>query len=119
MAASRLPWSVLQEAPMRQTIRISAICALVVLAAMSSFAQSRPNTGTVIDVDEGRGRIQIEYDEDGARTTIETDSVSTVYYGFGTAIAGKPEIFTGSSGLSNVRLGDRIEVRGAQRGEGI
>ncbi|MFP5247652.1 MAG: DUF5666 domain-containing protein, partial [Thermoanaerobaculia bacterium] len=50
---------------------------------------------------------------------IDTDSVSTTYHGFGTMIAGKPEIFTGSSGLANVRLGDRVEVRGAQRGEGV
>lgn len=104
---------------MRQTLRISAVCALVMLAAVSTFAQSRPLAGTVIDVDEGRGRIQIEYDEDGTRTTIETDSVSTVYNGFGTVIAGKPEIFTGSSGLSNVRLGDRIEIRGSERGQGV
>ncbi|HVG25210.1 MAG TPA: DUF5666 domain-containing protein [Thermoanaerobaculia bacterium] len=75
--------------------------------------------GTVIDVDEGRGRLQIEYDDDGTRMTIETDSVSTVYHGFGTAIAGKPEIFTGSSGLSNVRLGDRVEIRGTERGNGV
>ncbi|HYC89272.1 MAG TPA: hypothetical protein VEO54_08685 [Thermoanaerobaculia bacterium] len=75
-------------------------------------------TGTIIDVDEGRGRMQIEYD-DGTRMTIETDSVSTVYYGFGTAIAGKPEIFTGSSGLSNVRLGDRVEIRGSERGNNV
>lgn len=104
---------------MRQTLRISAVGAAIVLFALSSFAQTRPLTGTVIDVDEGRGRIQIEYDEDGSRTTIETDAVSTVYAGFGTVIAGKPEIFTGSSGLSNVRLGDRIEVRGSERGQGI
>jgi hypothetical protein len=100
-------------------MRITAACAIFVLAALSSFAQSRPLTGTVIDVDEGRGRIQIEYDEDGTRTTLETDAVSTVYAGFGTVIAGKPEIFTGSSGLSNVRVGDRIEVRGSERGQGV
>jgi hypothetical protein len=73
----------------------------------------------VIDVDEGRGRIQIETDEDRSRLTIEMDAISTVYHGFGGVIAGKPEIFTGSSGLSNVRLGDRIEIRGGERGEGV
>jgi hypothetical protein len=76
-------------------------------------------TGTVIDVDAGRGRLQIEYDDNQERMTIETDAISTVYYGFGGVIAGKPEIFTGSSGLSNVRLGDRIDVRGSERGQGV
>lgn len=104
---------------MRQTLRISAVCALLALTAVSTFAQSRPMTGTVIDVDEGRGRLQVEYDDDQTRMTIETDAVSTVYYGFGGVIAGKPEIFTGSSGLSNVRLGDRIEIRGSERGQGV
>jgi hypothetical protein len=104
---------------MRQTLRISAVFALVALTAVSTFAQSRPMTGTVIDVDEGRGRLQIEQDEDRTRSTIETDAISTVYYGFGGVIAGKPEIFTGSSGLSNVRLGDRVEIRGTERGQGV
>jgi hypothetical protein len=104
---------------MKQTLRISALYALVALTAVSTFAQTRPMVGTIIDVDEGRGRLQIEYDDDGSRVTVETDSVSTVYYGFGTVIAGKPEIFTGSSGLSNVRLGDRVEIRGTERGNGV
>ena len=104
---------------MRQTLRISAVCALLALTAVSTFAQSRPLTGTVIDVDEGRGRLEIESDEGQERATIETDAISTVYYGFGGVIAGKPEIFTGSSGLSNVRLGDRIEIRGAARSQGV
>jgi len=104
---------------MRQTLRISAVCALLALTAVSTFAQSRPMTGTVIDVDEGRGRLQVEYDDDRTRMTIETDAISTVYYGFGGVIAGKPEIFTGSPGLSNVRLGDRIEIRGSERGQGV
>lgn len=107
---------------MREILRISAVFALVALAALSTFtptiAQSRPMAGTVIDVDEGRGRLQVEYD-DRTRMTIETDAIATVYYGFGGVIAGKPEIFTGSSGLSNVRLGDRIEVRGSERGQGV
>ena len=104
---------------MRQTLRISAVCALLALTAVSTFAQSRPMTGTVIDVDEGRGRLQVEYDDDQTRMTIETDAISTVYYGFGGVIAGKPEIFTGSAGLSNVRVGDRIELRGSERGQGV
>ena len=104
---------------MHQNLRIPALCALIALTALSSFAQTRPMVGTVIDIDEGRGRLQIEYDDDGTRVMVETDSVSTVYYGFGTVIAGKPEIFTGSSGLSNVRLGDRVQIRGSERGNNI
>jgi hypothetical protein len=91
---------------------------LLALAAVSTFAQTGPTAGTVIDVDEGRGRLQIEYD-DRTRMTIETDAISTAYYGFGGVIAGKPEIFTGSAGLSNVRLGDRVEIRGSVRGQGV
>lgn len=97
-------------------LRVSAVCALLALTAVSTFAQSRPAAGTVVDINGSR--LQVEYDDE-ARITIETDAVSTVYYGFGTVIAGKPEIFTGSSGLSNVRIGDRIEVRGSERGEGV
>lgn len=104
---------------MSQILRLSAVCALLALAALSTFAQSRPMVGTVIDVDEGRGRLQIEYDDDRTRMIVETDAVTTVYYGFGTVIAGKPEIFTGSSGLANVRIGDRISIAGTERGQGI
>ena len=101
---------------MTRILRVSAICTLLVLSALSTFAQSRPAAGTVVDI--SGSRLQIEYD-DQSRITVETDSVSTVYYGFGTAIAGKPEIFTGSKGLSNIRIGDRIDVRGSERGEGV
>jgi YD repeat-containing protein len=104
---------------MRRSLQLSAICAVLALVAVSTFAQTGPMRGTVIDVDEGRGRLQIESDEDRTRTTVEMDAVSTVYYGFGSVIAGKPEIFTGSSGLSNVRLGDRVEIRGTERGQGV
>ncbi|HKR66215.1 MAG TPA: DUF5666 domain-containing protein, partial [Thermoanaerobaculia bacterium] len=90
------------------------------LAAVSSFAQNSPLVGTVIDVDEGRNRLQIEADSQaGSRITIETDAISTVYQGFGTVIAGKPEIFTGSTGLSNVRLGDRVEIRGVVKSQNV
>jgi hypothetical protein len=76
--------------------------------------------GTVYDIDLGPGRLQIEMD-DAARTrvTIETDSVSSTYHGFGTMIAGKPEIFVGSTGLANIRLGDRIQVRGPELRSGV
>lgn len=105
---------------MTRTLRVSALCAIVVLATLSTFAQDRPLTGTVIDVDEGRGRLQIELDDASySRVTIETDSVSTTYHGFGTMIAGNAEIFTGSSGLANVRLGDRIQVRGPLRSQNV
>lgn len=105
---------------MTRTLRVSAICALFALMAVSTFAQNSPLVGTVIDVDEGRNRLQVESDyESGSRVTVETDAVSTTYHGFGTVIAGKPEIFTGSAGLANVRLGDRVEIRGAARAQGI
>ena len=105
---------------MSRILRISAICAVFALAAVSSFAQNSPLVGTVIDVDEGRNRLQIEADSQaGSRITIETDAISTVYQGFGTVIAGKPEIFTGSTGLSNVRLGDRVEIRGVVKSQNV
>jgi hypothetical protein len=105
---------------MTRNLRFAVLCAIVALTAVSTFAQNSPLIGTVIDVDEGRGRLQIEIDTDKAsRVTIEADAVSTTYFGFGTMIAGKPEIFTGTSGFSNVRLGDRVEIRGSSRAEGI
>jgi hypothetical protein len=105
---------------MTRTLRIAALCAIFALTGLTTFAQDRPMTGTVIDIDLGRGRVQIEMDDASrSRVTIETDAVSTTYHGFGTMIGGSPEIFTGSSGLSNVRLGDRIQVRGPGRGSGV
>lgn len=96
----------------------STVVGFITLIAVTAFAQQRPYVGTVVDVDEGRGRIVIEA-EDAAttRTTIETDSVATTYHNFGTVINDKPEIFTGSAGLANVRLGDRIEVRASMEGD--
>ena len=112
---------------MRRTVHFSVVYAIVALCAVSAFAQTGSSSGTagalvgtVIDVENGRGRMQIESDDDRyLRTTVETDAVSTQYFGFGGVIAGKPEIFTGSSGFSNIRLGDRVSVRGSTRGEGI
>lgn len=98
--------------------RISAVFVVALLLAVSSFAQSSI-TGTVIDVDEAAKRLQIEADKEAARITVETDTVATQYNGFGGVIAGKPEIFIGSKGFSNIRLGDRIEVRGTTRGRGV
>lgn len=103
---------------MTRTLRFSALCAVFALATLSSFAQNSPLVGTVIDVDEGRNRIQIEADtRNASRITVDTDAISTVYQGFGSVIAGKPEIFTGSTGLSNVRLGDRVEIRGTMKSD--
>lgn len=105
---------------MTRTLRFSSMFTILALAALSTLAQDRPYRGTVVDVDEGRGRLQIESDDDPqSRLMVETDSIATIYKGFGTMIAGKPEIFTGSAGLTNVRLGDRVEVRGWTRSEGI
>ncbi len=111
---------------MRRTIRFSMVYAILLLAAVSTFAQSGSQSGTgaligtVIDIENGRGRLQIESDDDRyVRNSIETDAVSTQYLGFGTMIAGKPEIFTGSSGFANIRQGDRISVRGTPRGDGV
>ena len=104
---------------MTRNLRISAVFAILVLSAVSTFAQSSPYRGTVLDIDEGKGRLQVETDSGSSRVTVETDSVSTQYHGFGTMIAGKPEIFTGSKGFSNLRLGDRVEVYGTSRAGGV
>ena len=105
---------------MTRNLRLAVFCVLSTLLALSTFAQSSPLIGTVYDIDLGPGRLQIEVD-DASRTriTIETDSVSTTYHGFGTMIAGKPEIFVGSTGLANIRLGDRIQVRGPALRSGV
>lgn len=105
---------------MTRTLRVSAICALLFLTSASSFAQYGPIVGTVVDVDESRGRIMLEKDDaEKTRCTVETDSVATAYHGFGTMIAGKPEVFIGSQGLSNVREGDRLEIRGPMKSENL
>lgn len=114
--------------------RILRISALLALCAASSFAQSSSTwrtaadigegargtiIGTVVDIDAGTNRLQIEPDDDRyGRIPIVTDSVSTQYNGFGTVINGQPEIFIGSTGFANVRLGDRLEVRGIGTGSG-
>ena len=68
----------------------------------------------------GSGQLRIEVDDAAkTRVTIETDSISTSYYSFGTVIGGKPEIFIGSAGLANVRLSDRIQVRGPALRDGV
>jgi hypothetical protein len=111
---------------MTRNLRLTAVFAILVFSALSSFAQNSPSYGTnavvgsVIDVDSGQSRLQLESDSNpGSRITVETDAVSTQYRGFGTVINGKPEIFVGSKGFSNLRLNDRIEVRGSSRANGI
>lgn len=112
--------------------RIVKAFAITLLITASSFAQSSYTwrtaadivegvrgtiVGTIVDVDAGTNRLQIEPDDDRyGRIPIVTDSVSTQYNGFGTVINGQPEIFTGSAGFANVRVGDRVEVRGSGTG---
>jgi Domain of unknown function (DUF5666) len=105
---------------MTRNLRISAVWAICVLAALSSFGQDRTMVGTVIDLEESRNRLQLQMD-DAARTIMiyEADPVTTTYHGFGTVINDKPEVFVGSQGFSNLREGDRLEIRGPLRDGGI
>lgn len=105
---------------MTRNLRFSAVWVFCALFALSSFGQDRTLVGTVTDLDETRNRMQIELD-DAAETlvTIQADAVTTTYHGFGTVIADKPEVFLGSQGFSNLREGDRVEVRGAYRDGGL
>lgn len=69
--------------------------------------------GTVTDINEARNQFSLVPDDDSAGgVLINADAVSTQFNGFGGVINGKPEIFTGSQGFSNLRTGDRVEVRG-------
>jgi hypothetical protein len=69
--------------------------------------------GTVTDVNEARNQFSLVPDDDSAGgVLISADAVSTQFNGFGGVINGKPEIFTGTQGFSNLRAGDRVEVRG-------
>jgi len=104
---------------MTRNLRFSAVWVLCALFAVSSFGQDRTMVGTVIDLDEGDNQIQLQLD-DASKTVVmfEADSVTTTYHGFGTVIADKPEVFVGSQGFSNLREGDRLEIRGPLRGQG-
>ena len=105
---------------MTRNVRFAVLCVMAVLLAASTFAQERPLVGTVIDIEEGQNRLQVELDDAAyTRVTVELDAISTTYHGFGTVIAGKPEIFRGASGLSNMRVNDRVEIRGPVRSEGV
>lgn len=108
--------------------RTLGAAALVLLGALSAFGQSSSPwrtsadvmegsrgslVGTVTDVNDGRNELTLDTD-DPADTAIRvvTDALSTQYNGFGGVINGAPEIFIGTKGFANVRLGDRVEVRG-------
>ncbi len=105
---------------MTQNLRIAVLWAFCALFAVSSIAQDRTLVGTVVDVDETRNRLQIRLDNaEQSVFTVEADAVTTTFHGFGTEIAGKPEVFVGSQGFSNVREGDRLEIRGPMRSGGL
>ncbi|HYM60031.1 MAG TPA: DUF5666 domain-containing protein [Thermoanaerobaculia bacterium] len=75
--------------------------------------------GKVTEVDAGTNQVKLQADDDpGGVVIVATDAVTTEYAGFGGVINGKPEIFTGTPGFSNIRAGDRLEVRGTGRGTG-
>ena len=116
--------------------KIQAIFMFAALAAVAAFGQDRTVWRTSADVQEGgrgsiigtvadtqMGRDRITLTPDNAlsdQVTVDTDSVSTQYNGFGgTKMDGSPEIFVGSSGFNNVRVGDRVEIRGTATGGSI
>ncbi|HMC22987.1 MAG TPA: DUF5666 domain-containing protein [Thermoanaerobaculia bacterium] len=116
-------------------LRKSAIFAFSLLIGVSAFGQSGTQwrtsadiregvrgsvIGTVADVDEGRNVFRLTPDDDRyGQVTVQADAVSTQYNGFGGTINGQPEIFIGSKGFSNLRVGDRVEVRGVGRNVGV
>lgn len=115
-----------------QFVRKSAIFVFSALMAVSAFGQDRTvwrttadinegvrgdAIGTVTDINEGRNRFTLVLDDDRyGIVTVETDAVSTQYKGFGGTINGSPEIFVGSSGFTNLRVGDRVDAHGTGRG---
>jgi len=112
--------------------RLRAIFAFAALTAVAAFGQDRTVwrtsgdvqeggrgtiVGTVADTQNGRGRMVLTPDSAlSDQVTIDTDSVSTQYNGFGGTINGAPEIFVGSTGFNEIRVGDRVEVRGVAIG---
>ena len=113
----------------------TAIFASLVLVAVSAFAENSGSwrtaadigegvrgeiIGTVTDVADTRNQLTLAPDEDRNGTvSVFADSVSTQYNNFGGIINGKPEIFTGSPGFANIRIGDRIDVRGMGQANGV
>lgn len=116
---------------MRQNLRHQWIFAMTLLLAVSAFGQERPQwrasadvregnrgsaIGTVSDIDSARNQIQLALDEAGAGgLLIQADAVSTQYAGFGRV----GEVSRGSAGFASVRVGDRVEVRGIGRANGL
>lgn len=114
-----------------RNLRLCSLFTILVLGALSTFAQSSYSwrtaadiaegvrgsmVGTVADVDDARNRLMLDPDDDrSARVSVTADSLTTQFNGFGGVINGQPEIFTGSAGFANVRVGDRIDVRGMGR----
>src|SRR5258706_1303587 len=129
VTGSALAASKAQEASMR---KIRAILVFAALSAVAAFGQDRTVwrtsadvqegargsvTGSVSDTEAGRNRLIITPDDaQNDRILVDTDSVSTQYNGFGGTINGAPEIFVGSTGFHEVRVGDRVEVRGVAIG---
>jgi hypothetical protein len=119
---------------MTRSLRMAMVAVASIAAVSPLFGQDRSSwrtaddiregsrgsiVGTVDDVDDGSGQIQLVPDDaTSAQVTVVTDSLSTIYNGFGGVINGRTEIFIGSKGFSNVRTGDRLEVRGTGRGTG-
>ncbi len=115
--------------------QIRAIFIFAALFAVAAFGQDRTVwrtsadvqegirgniSGTVADTINGRNRIIVTPDDAlSDQVIIDTDSVSTQYNGFGGTINGAPEIFVGSNGFNNVRVGDRIDVRGTGAGGNV
>ncbi|HEX9163295.1 MAG TPA: hypothetical protein VF980_16430 [Thermoanaerobaculia bacterium] len=107
---------------------VAAVCAVPVVGQDRSVWRTAADVregasgsivGTAVDVDEAKNQVTIAADDDRyGRITVVTDSVSTQYNGFGDVINGKPEIFIGSKGFSNIRSGDRLEIRGLGRAYG-
>lgn len=109
-------------------VRKSAIYMFTALLAVSAFGQDRSlwrtssdvrdnvrgsAIGSVTDISDSRNRFTMTLDDDRYGTvTVEADSVSTQFNGFGGTINGAPEVFIGAQGISNMRVGDRVEVRG-------
>jgi len=116
-------------------LRKSGIFAFSLLIGVSAFGQSGTQwrtaadvregvrgtiVGTVTDIDEGQRRFRLAPDDDrNGLVTVRTDAVSTQYNGFGGVINGSPEVFIGSTGFANIRVGDRIEARGVGANNGV
>lgn len=116
-------------------VRKSAIYVFSALITVAAFGQNRSQwrtaadiadgergdaIGSVTDIDEGNNRLTVVLDEDpNSAVRIEADSVTTQFNGFGGTINGSPEIFTGTQGFANLRVGDRVDVRGTGRGRGV